>query len=51
MKLKDLFSKKTHQNTEKVIVKIDKKQLEKITGGAEEVVRVKVKFPVVGEQQ
>ncbi len=33
MKLKDLFSKKTNQNTEKVIVKIDKKQLEKIVGG------------------
>jgi hypothetical protein len=50
MNLKDLFSKKTKANSEKVIVKIDKKQLEKLTGGADEVVRVKVKFPIVGEQ-
>lgn len=34
MKLKDLFSKKTKINSEKVSIKIDKKQLEKITGGA-----------------
>jgi hypothetical protein len=34
MKLKDLFGKKTKTNLEKVVIKIDKKQLEKITGGA-----------------
>jgi hypothetical protein len=51
MKLKDLFGKKIKTNSEKVVIKIDKKQLEKITGGAEETHRIKVKFPVVGDNQ
>ncbi len=33
MKLKDLFGKKSKANVEKVAIKIDKKQLEKIVGG------------------
>jgi hypothetical protein len=36
MKLKDLFGKKSKTNIEKVAIKIDKKQLEKIVGGAGE---------------
>ena len=51
MKLKDLFKKNASTaKSEKVVIKVDKKQLAKITGGDEEFYRVKVKFPTINDQ-